>query len=272
MSGDAAANEVLINRFYEAFARRDGEAMAACYAAGRPLSRPGLPGSARRRGRRRCGGCSTGRAEDLEVRHSKVHADAEHGSAHWDAGYTFNDRAHGSQPRSTPSFEFADGLITEHRDEFDLYAWARQAIGPVGIAARLDADRSRDRIRSAGQEGTRRVHGRGRADAAHVNERLSASDMSSLLAERGPIHVHVGATIVVAGKPPGLRPASSSTSSRASSLIPRFRQKITSVGTMALNNPVWADDARFDIERHVRRVALPKPGRDGRAARAGRAG
>ena len=35
-------------------------------------------------------------------------------------------------------------------------------------------------------------------------ERLSASDMSSLLAERGPIHVHVGATILVEGEPPEL--------------------------------------------------------------------
>ena len=31
-----------------------------------------------------------------------------------------------------------------------------------------------------------------------MTERLSASDMSSLLAERGPIHVHVGGTIVIA--------------------------------------------------------------------------
>jgi WS/DGAT/MGAT family acyltransferase len=29
---------------------------------------------------------------------------------------------------------------------------------------------------------------------------------------------------------------------------------------MALSNPLWADDPRFDIERHVRRLALPKPG------------
>ena len=28
---------------------------------------------------------------------------------------------------------FADGLISDHRDRFDLYAWARQAIGPVGV-------------------------------------------------------------------------------------------------------------------------------------------
>ena len=54
--------------------------------------------------------------------------------------------------------------------------------------------------------------------------------------------------------------------------MPRFRQKITSMGAIALNNPVWADDPRFDIERHVRRVALPRPGGAPAAARAGRAG
>ncbi len=83
--------------------------------------------------------------------------------------------------------------------------------------------------------------------------------MSSLLAERGPIHVHVGATIVVKGKPPGLDELVAHVESRLG-LIPRFRQRIKSAGTMAINNPVWADDPRFDIRRHVRRLALPSPG------------
>ncbi len=92
-----------------------------------------------------------------------------------------------------------------------------------------------------------------------MSERLSASDMSSLLAERGPIHVHVGATIVAQGKPPAFGELVEHVDSRLG-LIPRFRQRITSPGPMALSNPVWADDPRFDVERHVRRVALPAPG------------
>jgi len=92
-----------------------------------------------------------------------------------------------------------------------------------------------------------------------VSERLSASDMSSLLAERGPIHVHVGATMIVAGRPPEFSRLLGHVESRLT-LIPRFRQRITSAGPMAINNPVWADDPEFDLERHVRRVALPKPG------------
>ena len=89
-------------------------------------------------------------------------------------------------------------------------------------------------------------------------ERLSASDMSSLLAERGPIHVHVGATIVVGGKPPAYDDLVAHVQKRLG-LIPRFRQRITRT-PLGLDNPVWADDPRFDIRWHVRHAALPKPG------------
>ena len=30
-------------------------------------------------------------------------------------------------------FKFENGLIADHRDSFDLYAWARLALGPVGV-------------------------------------------------------------------------------------------------------------------------------------------
>jgi WS/DGAT/MGAT family acyltransferase len=88
--------------------------------------------------------------------------------------------------------------------------------------------------------------------------RLSASDMSSLLAERGPIHVHVGGTVVVAGKAPPFERLLDQVDARLN-LVPRYRQKITRV-PVGLANPVWADDSRFDLRWHVRHVALPRPG------------
>jgi WS/DGAT/MGAT family acyltransferase len=43
--------------------------------------------------------------------------------------------------------------------------------------------------------------------------------------------------------------------------VPRYRQRIREVpGRLA--NPVWVDDADFDITYHVRRSALPRPGSD----------
>jgi diacylglycerol O-acyltransferase len=41
-------------------------------------------------------------------------------------------------------------------------------------------------------------------------------------------------------------------------LIPRYRQRLAHVPIE--NHPVWVDDAHFNIEYHVRHVALPKPG------------
>jgi diacylglycerol O-acyltransferase / wax synthase len=91
-----------------------------------------------------------------------------------------------------------------------------------------------------------------------MNERLSSSDMSSLLAERDPIHVHVGATIVVEGEPPRFDELVEHVDKRLA-LVPRFRQRVTPA-TLDLVNPVWADDPRFDLRWHVRRAALPRPG------------
>ena len=94
--------------------------------------------------------------------------------------------------------------------------------------------------------------------ARRAPDRLSPSDMSSLLAERGPIHVHVGATIVVEGRPPAFDDLVEHVDRRLA-LVPRFRQRVTPT-PLGLDNPVWADDPRFDIRWHVRHAALPGPG------------
>ena len=46
---------------------------------------------------------------------------------------------------------------------------------------------------------------------------------------------------------------------RASHLVPRLRQRVQPT-PVSLTPPVWVDDPEFDIDYHVRHVALPKPG------------
>jgi WS/DGAT/MGAT family acyltransferase len=82
--------------------------------------------------------------------------------------------------------------------------------------------------------------------------------MSSLLAERGPIHVHVGATTIMQGEPPGFDDVLDHVDSRLG-LVPRFRQRVTPT-PLRLTNPEWADDPDFDLRWHVRHSALPRPG------------
>jgi ketosteroid isomerase-like protein len=127
----AHSNDELIQRFYNAFASLDGDTMAACYAPGARFADPVFtdlrnedPGAMWR--------MLTGRANDLTVRLAEHEADDDRGSAHWLADYTFRTgrRVHNDV---RASFRFEDGLIAEHQDSFSFYAWARQALGPVGL-------------------------------------------------------------------------------------------------------------------------------------------
>jgi ketosteroid isomerase-like protein len=127
----AHSNDELIQRFYNAFASLDGDTMAACYAPGARFADPVFtdlrnedPGAMWR--------MLTGRANDLTVRLAEHEADDDRGSAHWLADYTFRTgrRVHNDV---RASFRFEGGLIAEHQDSFSFYAWARQALGPVGL-------------------------------------------------------------------------------------------------------------------------------------------
>ena len=125
-------NDALIERFYDAFARLDGDAMAACYAPNAHFSDPVFtdlrgdePGEMWK--------MLTGRAKDLAVRLAEHSADDDSGRAHWLADYTFNTgRKVHNDVRA--EFRFKDGLIVEHHDSFSFYAWSRQALGPPGMA------------------------------------------------------------------------------------------------------------------------------------------
>lgn len=128
----AHANAELIETFYTAFARRDAEAMAECYHDDIRFSDPvftDLRGErARDMWRMLCG-----RAADLEIEFSEVHADATDGRAHWEARYTFTATGRKVHNRIDASFRFDGGKIVEHTDVFPLWKWTRMALGPVGL-------------------------------------------------------------------------------------------------------------------------------------------
>lgn len=125
-------NAALIERFYSAFARRDGEAMAACYHPDVRFSDPVFP---ELRGAK-AGGMwrmLTERGADLRVEHSAVTADDTTGSAHWEAWYTFSTTGRPVHNVIDARFTFRDGLIVEHVDTFDFWRWSRQALGVAGL-------------------------------------------------------------------------------------------------------------------------------------------
>ena len=128
----AEANRSLIERFYEAFGRCDGAEMTACYSDDAHFRDPAFGdlhgdevGAMWR--------MLTDRATDLEIELREHEADEDTGTGHWIARYTFSTgRPVVNDIRAT--FRFDNGLIADHVDEFDFRRWARQALGPTGLA------------------------------------------------------------------------------------------------------------------------------------------
>ena len=90
-------------------------------------------------------------------------------------------------------------------------------------------------------------------------EPLSPSDLSAIQSERGPVLMHVGGVVVLDGHVP--RESVVQRLRERIHLIPRYTMRLDEA-PLGLAHPVWADDEGFDVDRHVRRVALPAPGGD----------
>lgn len=126
-------NATLVSRFYTAFQSLDAATMGACYHPQIDFSDPAFPAL---RGREAAAMwamlCS--RAKDLTIEFGDVQADGERGRAHWEARYTFGPTGRRVHNVVDAEFGFRDGLIVRHVDRFGFWRWARQALGPAGIA------------------------------------------------------------------------------------------------------------------------------------------
>jgi ketosteroid isomerase-like protein len=124
-------NAELIRKFYTSFGNRDPRGMAACYHPDVQFSDEVFTDLDRAR--------ATGmwqmlceRGKDLKVEFSDIEADDSTGRAHWEAWYTFSATGRRVHNKIDASFRFQEGKIIRHRDTFDFWAWASQALGPTG--------------------------------------------------------------------------------------------------------------------------------------------
>jgi len=120
------ANEALIRRFYTAFKASDAETMASCYAPDVHFTDPVFPNlrgsSASDMWRMLCD-------SQPKIEFSGIRADGRYGIAHWEADYElFGNKIHNV---IEARFEFRDGLIVRHVDQFAFKAWSRQAFGRI---------------------------------------------------------------------------------------------------------------------------------------------
>jgi WS/DGAT/MGAT family acyltransferase len=99
--------------------------------------------------------------------------------------------------------------------------------------------------------------------ARYAYERLSAQDASFLLAEGPTTPMHVSAIQIYEAGPLREDGGIAIDKVRAAyesvlHLVPRYRQKLAWVPIES--RPVWVDDPYFQLDYHIRHVALPHPG------------
>ena len=124
-------NTALIHQFYTAFQNKDFVTMANAYADHATFSDPVFT-DLNATEARAMWEMLIKRGKDLDLSFSNVSAGDESGTADWIATYTFSKTGRKVTNRIKANFRFENGKIVEHRDDFDFYAWARQAIGPAG--------------------------------------------------------------------------------------------------------------------------------------------
>ncbi len=130
-------NQQTIETFYGAFSRLDAKTMAGCYADDVTFDDEvfSLKGKREVAGmwRMLCEATQAKGADVWKLSFRDVHADADSGSAHWDAHYRFSATGRIVDNAIDARFSFNPaGLIVRHEDSFDFWKWSRQALGWKG--------------------------------------------------------------------------------------------------------------------------------------------
>lgn len=123
--------KALIEEFYAAFQERDAERMVACYHDDIVFTDPAF-GELKGEHAKNMWRMLLQNSKDLTLEFSDVSADEKSGKAHWDARYTFSQTGRKVVNQIEAKFEFKDGKISKHCDNFNLHSWAKQAFGMKG--------------------------------------------------------------------------------------------------------------------------------------------
>ncbi|RZK47727.1 MAG: nuclear transport factor 2 family protein, partial [Pedobacter sp.] len=120
------ANEQLIQHFYTCFQNKDFKGMQACYADNAIFNDAVFKNLNAEQVKAMWEMLIT-KGKDMRLEFSQIKADEKTGSAHWDAYYTFSSTGNKVVNRIDASFEFENGKIVKHTDDFNFYIWAKQA-------------------------------------------------------------------------------------------------------------------------------------------------
>lgn len=125
-------NKQLIHQFYTAFQNGDALAMKQCYHPDIQFRDPAF-GLLKGEQAATMWKMLLERAKgNIKIEYSNVKANDTSGIAQWVAHYTFSQTNKKVVNHIAAEFEFKDGLIYKHNDNFNVWKWSQQALGWKG--------------------------------------------------------------------------------------------------------------------------------------------
>lgn len=125
-------NEKTLIKFYTAFANADASTMCDCYHQNIQFRDPVfdlLKGNDVCEMWKMLIKKSQG---NIKIEFSEIKADDYIGSVKWTATYNFSKTNRKVVNDIHAQFQFKDGLIIKHTDDFDIWKWSKQALGITG--------------------------------------------------------------------------------------------------------------------------------------------
>lgn len=124
-------NELLIQRFYQAFQAKDKKTMLECYHDEAEFRDP-VFGIVRGVAVKAMWLMLIEKGSDIRVEFKNIIANETEGKCDWTAIYTYSKTDRIITNRIKASFKFKDGKIFFHRDSFSLWRWSGMALGFPG--------------------------------------------------------------------------------------------------------------------------------------------
>ena len=125
-------NKQVIQKFYTAFADKDAETMISLYNDDVVFSDPAFGTLKGINAKAMWKMLLSNKKSQSQVSFNNIQANDSSGSATWTAIYKYGTKARPVTNHVNATFEFKNGKISKHTDDFNMWKWTQQALGISG--------------------------------------------------------------------------------------------------------------------------------------------
>lgn len=125
-------NKQVIQKFYSAFAEGDAETMISCYNDDIIFTDPAFGTLKGINAKAMWKMLLSNKKSQAQVSFNNIDANGDSGTAQWTAKYNYGPKSRTVTNQVHAHFEFKNGKISKHTDNFNLWKWTQQALGLSG--------------------------------------------------------------------------------------------------------------------------------------------